>query len=79
MWNTMDYRPLEGFVYAVTPFNFTAIAGNLPAAPAIMGIAAGSLDDAGWYKPGMAIYTASAQAWSHMDPALPKFPKMPPM
>jgi 1-pyrroline-5-carboxylate dehydrogenase len=36
-WNAMDYRPLEGFVYAVTPFNFTAIAGNLPSAPAIMG------------------------------------------
>ena len=35
--NALDYRPLEGFVYAVTPFNFTAIAGNLPAAPAIMG------------------------------------------
>ena len=37
VWNRMDYRPLEGFVYAVTPFNFTAIAGNLPVAPAIMG------------------------------------------
>ncbi|MBV9879662.1 MAG: L-glutamate gamma-semialdehyde dehydrogenase [Gemmatirosa sp.] len=37
MWNQLDYRPLEGFVYAVTPFNFTAIAGNLPAAPALMG------------------------------------------
>jgi 1-pyrroline-5-carboxylate dehydrogenase len=37
VWNTMDYRPLEGFVYAVTPFNFTAIAGNLPLAPALMG------------------------------------------
>jgi 1-pyrroline-5-carboxylate dehydrogenase len=36
-WNRMDYRPLEGFVYAVTPFNFTAIAGNLPTAPAILG------------------------------------------
>lgn len=36
-WNRMDYRPLEGFVYAITPFNFTAIAGNLPTAPAIMG------------------------------------------
>ncbi|MGE3164560.1 MAG: L-glutamate gamma-semialdehyde dehydrogenase [Planctomycetota bacterium] len=36
-WNTMDYRPLEGFVYAVTPFNFTSIAGNLPTAPALMG------------------------------------------
>ena len=34
VWNRVEYRPLEGFVYAVTPFNFTAIAGNLPAAPA---------------------------------------------
>jgi len=37
MWNRLEYRPLEGFVFAVTPFNFTAIAGNLPAAPALMG------------------------------------------
>src|SRR5206468_9225260 len=37
MKNFMDYRPLEGFVYAVTPFNFTAIGGNLPSAPALMG------------------------------------------
>jgi len=36
-WNTMDHRPLEGFVYAITPFNFTAIGGNLPTAPALMG------------------------------------------
>ena len=36
-WNRTDYRSLEGFVYAVTPFNFTAIAGNLPTAPALMG------------------------------------------
>ncbi|MGH7606434.1 MAG: L-glutamate gamma-semialdehyde dehydrogenase, partial [Gemmatimonadales bacterium] len=36
-WNAVDYRPLEGFVYAITPFNFTAIGGNLPTAPAIMG------------------------------------------
>ncbi|TQN32922.1 delta-1-pyrroline-5-carboxylate dehydrogenase [Haloactinospora alba] len=36
-WNRMEQRPLEGFVYAVTPFNFTAIAGNLPTAPALMG------------------------------------------
>jgi len=36
-WNRMDYRPLEGFIYAVSPFNFTSIAGNLPTAPAIMG------------------------------------------
>ncbi len=37
VWNRMDYRPLDGFVYAITPFNFTAIAGNLPTAPALMG------------------------------------------
>ncbi|HYN65674.1 MAG TPA: L-glutamate gamma-semialdehyde dehydrogenase [Ornithinibacter sp.] len=37
LWNRSDYRSLEGFVYAVTPFNFTAIAGNLPTAPALMG------------------------------------------
>jgi 1-pyrroline-5-carboxylate dehydrogenase len=36
-WNGVEYRPLEGFVYAVTPFNFTSIAGNLPTAPALMG------------------------------------------
>jgi len=36
-WNQLDYRALEGFVYAVTPFNFTAIGGNLPTAPALMG------------------------------------------
>lgn len=37
VWNRLDYRPLEGFVFAVTPFNFTSIAGNLPSAPALMG------------------------------------------
>jgi 1-pyrroline-5-carboxylate dehydrogenase len=37
MWNAVEYRPLEGFVFAVTPFNFTSIAGNLPTAPALMG------------------------------------------
>ncbi|MBK5098696.1 MAG: aldehyde dehydrogenase family protein, partial [Gemmatimonadetes bacterium] len=37
MWNYMDYRPLEGFVYAISPFNFTSIGGNLPTAPALMG------------------------------------------
>jgi 1-pyrroline-5-carboxylate dehydrogenase len=36
-WNSLEYRPLEGFVFAVTPFNFTSIAGNLPTAPAMMG------------------------------------------
>ena len=37
IWNRLEYRPLEGFVFAVTPFNFTSIAGNLPAAPAMLG------------------------------------------
>lgn len=37
VWNRVEYRPLEGFVYAITPFNFTAIGGNLPCAPALMG------------------------------------------
>jgi 1-pyrroline-5-carboxylate dehydrogenase len=36
-WNSVEYRPLEGFIYAITPFNFTSIAGNLPTAPALMG------------------------------------------
>jgi 1-pyrroline-5-carboxylate dehydrogenase len=37
VWNRVEYRPLEGFIYAITPFNFTAIAGNLPASAALMG------------------------------------------
>ncbi len=37
VWNRLEHRPLEGFIYAITPFNSTAIAGNLPAAPALMG------------------------------------------
>jgi 1-pyrroline-5-carboxylate dehydrogenase len=37
IWNRLDHRPLEGFVYAITPFNFTAIGGNLPTAPALLG------------------------------------------
>lgn len=37
VWNRVEYRPLEGFIYALTPFNFTAIAANLPSAPALMG------------------------------------------
>jgi 1-pyrroline-5-carboxylate dehydrogenase len=44
VWNRMDYRPLEGFVLAITPFNFTAIAGNLPTAPALMGNKPAPLD-----------------------------------
>lgn len=54
MWNRMDHRPLEGFVYAVTPFNFTSIAGNLPTAPAMLGNVAvwkpaASTVYSGWY------------------------------
>jgi 1-pyrroline-5-carboxylate dehydrogenase len=37
IWNRVEYRPLEGFVFCITPFNFTAIAGNLPSAPAMLG------------------------------------------
>ncbi len=37
IWNRLEYRPLEGFVFAITPFNFTSIAGNLPGAPALLG------------------------------------------
>ena len=37
IWNRMEYRPLEGFVFAVSPFNFTAIGGNLSGSPALMG------------------------------------------
>jgi len=52
-WNRMDYRGLEGFVFAVTPFNFTSIAGNLPAAPALMG------NTVVWKPAAAAAYTAS--------------------
>ena len=52
MWNRLQYRPLEGFVFAVSPFNFTAIAGNLPAAPALMG------NTVVWKPSGLALYSA---------------------
>jgi len=52
VWNRMEYRPLEGFIFAVTPFNFTSIAGNLPAAPAIMG------NVALWKPASSAVYSA---------------------
>jgi 1-pyrroline-5-carboxylate dehydrogenase len=52
MWNTMQYRPLEGFVFAVTPFNFTSIAGNLPTAPALMG------NTVLWKPASSAVYSA---------------------
>ena len=52
VWNVLDYRPLEGFVFAVTPFNFTAIGGNLPTAPAIMG------NTVIWKPASTAVYSA---------------------
>jgi 1-pyrroline-5-carboxylate dehydrogenase len=51
-WNVMDYRPLEGFVFAVTPFNFTSIGGNLPTAPAILG------NTVVWKPASTAVYSA---------------------
>lgn len=53
-WNVMDYRPLEGFVFAVTPFNFTSIGGNLPTAPAILG------NTVVWKPASTAVYSAHA-------------------
>src|SRR5712691_2513025 len=52
MWNQLEYRGLEGFVYAVTPFNFTSIAANLPTAPALMG------NTVVWKPASSAIYSA---------------------
>jgi len=52
MWNRVEYRPLEGFVFAVTPFNFTSIAGNLPTAPALMG------NTVVWKPASSAVYSA---------------------
>ena len=52
MWNRSEYRPLEGFIYAITPFNFTSIAGNLPTAPALMG------NVAIWKPASSAVYSA---------------------
>ncbi len=51
-WNRMEYRPLDGFVFAVTPFNFTAIAGNLPTAPAMVG------NTVIWKPASSAVYSA---------------------
>ncbi len=51
-WNRMEYRPLEGFIFAVTPFNFASIAGNLPSAPALMG------NVVLWKPASSAVYTA---------------------
>jgi 1-pyrroline-5-carboxylate dehydrogenase len=53
VWNRMEYRALEGFVFALTPFNFTSIAGNLPGAPALMG------NTVVWKPSGTQIYSAA--------------------
>ncbi len=53
IWNRMEHRPLEGFVFALTPFNFTSIAGNLPSAPAMMG------NTVVWKPSNTQIYSAS--------------------
>jgi 1-pyrroline-5-carboxylate dehydrogenase len=52
VWNRLEYRPLEGFIFAVTPFNFTSIAGNLPTAPALVG------NVVLWKPASSAVYTA---------------------
>lgn len=52
MWNRLEYRPLEGFVFAIAPFNFTSISGNLPTAPAIMG------NTAVWKPASSAVYSS---------------------
>jgi 1-pyrroline-5-carboxylate dehydrogenase len=52
MWNAVEYRPLEGFVFAATPFNFTSIAGNLPTSPALMG------NTVVWKPASTAVYSA---------------------
>jgi 1-pyrroline-5-carboxylate dehydrogenase len=65
MWNRVDYRPLEGFVFAVTPFNFVSIAGNLPSAPAIMG------NTTVWKPASSAVYTAYLIMQIFKDAGLP--------
>lgn len=65
MWNYMEHRPLEGFILAVTPFNFTSIAGNLPTAPAIMG------NVALWKPASSAVYSAYYLMKMLMEAGLP--------
>lgn len=65
MWNYMEHRPLEGFILAVTPFNFTSIAGNLPTAPAIMG------NVALWKPASSAVYSAYFLMKMLMEAGLP--------
>jgi len=64
-WNRLEYRPLEGFVFAVTPFNFTSIAGNLPTAPALMG------NTVLWKPASSAVYSAYFLMKLFKDAGLP--------
>jgi len=65
IWNRLEQRPLEGFVFALTPFNFTAIAGNLPAAPALMG------NTVVWKPATTQIYAAQVIMEIFMEAGLP--------
>ena len=65
IWNQLEYRPLEGFVFAITPFNFTAIAANLPGAPAMMG------NTVVWKPAESQIYSAIAIMNILMEAGLP--------
>jgi len=64
-WNYSEYRALEGFVFAITPFNFTAIAGNLPTAPALMG------NTVVWKPSGTAVYSGYFTMKILMEAGLP--------
>ncbi|WP_154223180.1 L-glutamate gamma-semialdehyde dehydrogenase [Marinicella rhabdoformis] len=65
VWNQLDWRPLEGFVLAITPFNFTAIAGNLPATPAMLG------NTVVWKPSGTQMYSAHVIMKVFMEAGLP--------
>lgn len=65
IWNYVEYRPLEGFVFAITPFNFTSIAGNLPTAPAMMG------NVVLWKPASSAVYSAYFLALMFKEAGLP--------
>lgn len=65
LWNYNEYRPLEGFIFALTPFNFTSIAGNLPAAPAMMG------NVVVWKPSKTAIYSAAVIMEIFQEAGLP--------
>jgi 1-pyrroline-5-carboxylate dehydrogenase len=66
LWNRLDYRALEGFVFAATPFNFASIAGNLPSAPAIMG------NSVLWKPASNAVYTAYHIMQLFLEAGLPE-------